>query len=225
MKKLLLFDIDRTLLVGRHDNRFNRAINEVHDLGIQSDKDFQGYTDYLILAILLKDEGWEDEQIKAAMPELLKALDKVHADSFDATTIKLMPGVQPLLAALAKTDTTLGLITGNVKSIAERKLQAVNIWQYFSVGGCGDDPHQARSDLVKLAVQRAGFADHLEEVYVIGDTPRDIQAAAEAGVTNSVGVTNGFCSPQELRDAGAAIVLEDFTDTNAVLAKFGLTAL
>ncbi len=222
MKKLLLFDIDGTLLTGFGDNRFVRTVNEVHDLAITSDKDFRGYTDYLILYDLLASEGWGSKQIETAMPELLQQLDRMHQKTFRSDSMKLLPGVENLLEALSNTETTLGLITGNLKTIAERKLEALGIGPYFTVGGFGNDPHEKRSDLVSIAVKRAGFQTQMENVYVIGDTPRDILAAKEARVINSVGVANGFRSIKELTDVGAEIVFEDFTDTQEVLKKLGV---
>jgi phosphoglycolate phosphatase len=220
MKKLLLFDVDRTLIVSTiHDNRFARAINNKHGSEIEYANELHGSTDSLVLRYLLEREGWDTEQIKIAMPELLEELDKVHAETFNTTNYMAVPGIKKLLKALSKTDTVLGLITGNVESIAKRKLEAVGIWSYFSLGGYSSDPHIVRSDLVSLAIKRAGFENNNENVYVLGDTPLDIQAAHEAGISNSVGVSNGFCSIKELQDAGAKIVFENFKNTQDVLEK------
>jgi phosphoglycolate phosphatase-like HAD superfamily hydrolase len=222
MNKLLLFDIDGTLVSGTHDNRFERAIGNIHGLDTKLTGDFQGYTDYLILATLLQNEGWDEEQIESAMPELLKELDIVHKNTFRLDAVKLLPGVKGLLAALSDADCTLGLITGNVDTIAERKLKAVGIWSYFKLGGYGNDLHTTRADLVTTAVKRAGYEDRLDEVYVIGDTARDIAAAHDAGIKNSVGVANGFRSTKELIDAKSRIVLKDFKDTSEVLKRLGI---
>ena len=217
MKKLLLFDIDRTLVTSAHDNGFVKAIGNLHGLDMQLDSDIQGHTDYLILGALLRREGWSERQIMDAMPRLIQELDSVHAETFNPASITILPGVRELLDALEKTGIMLGLITGNLESIAERKLSAVGIWQYFTVGGYGSDPHTTRADLVRVAILRAGYDNQLENVYVIGDTARDIQAAHDAGITNSVGVANGFRDIQELIDAHASVVLENFKDTQLVL--------
>jgi len=223
MKKLLLFDIDGTLVTGGRHDRFELAIHNLHGIKPAYDKDFRGYTDYLILAALLESEGWSDEQIRSATPKLLKELDKIHAETFEKGEVTLLPGVKKLLDSLSETDSILGLITGNLESIAKRKLEALGIWKYFSLGGYGSDPHTVRADLVKQAIERAHFEEAIDAVYVIGDTARDIDAAHAAGVVNSVGVANGFRSSQELIDAGATIVLEDFKDTKEVLKAFGFS--
>ncbi|MEI7632166.1 MAG: HAD family hydrolase [bacterium] len=222
MKKLLLFDIDGTLLTGAGVERFKRSINNLHNLEIKSDRDFNGYTDFLILAALLEDEGWDKKQIEEAMPELMRELDRVHAETFHAENITLLPGVTDLLVTLKSKNITLGLITGNLRTVAERKLKALGIWDYFTEGGFGSDPHTVRADLVRLAVKQAGFKNDLDNVFVIGDTPRDIQAATEAGIKNSVGVANGFRDIKELSDAGAKFVFEDLVNTDAVLRNLQL---
>ena len=222
MKKLILFDIDGTLVTSSHDNRFEKAIANVHGIETKLVGDFQGYTDYLILVALLTSEGWTEQQIAEAMPKLIDELNEVHTSTFNPNSMKIIPGVRNLLDTLKKSGCKLGLITGNLKSIAERKLEAVGIWSYFTVGGFGDDPHTIRADLVTIASKRAGYIDNLDDVYVIGDTTRDIVAAHDAGVTNSVGVANGFRDVQELIDAKAKIALNDFRDTDFVLDQLGI---
>jgi len=222
MKKLFLFDIDNTLIIGSHDNRFARVIQSVHGIDPKLEVDIQGLTDKLILAVLLKNEGWDETQIEDAMPKLIEELDVAHATTFKPENVTILPGIRELLEALKAKGHVLGLITGNLHIIAERKLSAVGIWDYFELGGFSSDPHKTRGDLVTVAIERAGYADRLQDVYVVGDTARDIQAAHEAGVENSVGVTNGLRDKQELIDAKAKYVFEDFTDTDQALGDLGL---
>ncbi len=231
MNKLLLFDIDGTLVggvkdsalsVGVKSDRFTQAISSL-GLDVKHSKDFRGSTDYLILVTLLQDEGWGDEQIKLAMPQLLKELDRVHQKTFRPEDLKLLPGVKELLVALSQHNVVLGLITGNLRPIAKRKLEALGVWSFFSVGGYGDDPHIVRAGLIRTAIKRAGFEDHVEDVYVIGDTQKDIEAANEAGIKNSVGVANGYRNSKEFEAVGARIVLEDFKDTEDVLKRLDVS--
>ena len=222
MTKLFLFDVDRTLVEGPINNRYTRAIENLHSVHREVNFDLQGLTDKLILEAMLEQEGWTDKQIDTAMPDLLREMHRVYLASFEPGSVRLLPGVRELLDELQKRDITLGLITGNMESVAEIKLNDAGIWQYFSVGGYGSDPHVTRGDLVKVAVNKADFAARLDAVYAFGDTPRDIAAAHEGGVANSVGVANGYRDTQELIDAGAKIVLPDFKDTAAVLSALGL---
>lgn len=222
MKKLLLFDVDNTLITSVHDNRFERAIRNLHGLETKLEGDFQGYTDYLILAALLKSEGWSEAQIEETMPNLFTELDSVHASTFKPDNIKVLPGVENFLKTLKAKGYLLGLITGNLEIIAERKLAAVDLWKFFELGGYGSDKHATRADLVSIATNRAGYSDKLEDVYAFGDTARDIQAARDAGIENSVGVTNGFRDKQELINAKAKFVFEDFVNVGQLLAELGI---
>lgn len=222
MRRLFLFDIDGTLIKTRSNDRFAQTINNLHGLKVKIKHDHHGSTDQIILTELLKGESWSHREIMKAMPALMEELDRIHRTSFSPESVKILPGIPNLLAELKKQGQAIGLITGNIEVIAKRKLEAVGIYSYFSLGGFGSDPHTKRADLVKIAVDKAQFSDDLQGVYVIGDTPRDIWAAKEAGIINSVGVANGFRSTKELVDAGAKIVLEDFKDTKKVLAEFGL---
>jgi HAD superfamily hydrolase (TIGR01509 family) len=70
-------------------------------------------------------------------------------------------------------------------------------------------------DLVRSALDKAG-ADG--PALMIGDTPWDVKAAAEAGVETVAVLTGGF-SEAELRDAGAVAVFENMEQLRAGLAS------
>jgi len=69
-------------------------------------------------------------------------------------------------------------------------------------------------DLVRSALDKAGGG----EAVMIGDTPWDIKAAAEAGVETVAVLTGGF-SEAELRDAGAVAVFENMEQLRAGLTS------
>jgi HAD superfamily hydrolase (TIGR01509 family) len=70
-------------------------------------------------------------------------------------------------------------------------------------------------DLVRSALDKAGNGG---EAVMIGDTPWDVKAAADAGVPTVAVLTGGF-SEAELRDAGAVAVFENMEDLRAGLAS------
>jgi phosphoglycolate phosphatase len=51
---------------------------------------------------------------------------------------------------------------------------------------------------------------------IIGDTPADVRCGAALGV-RAIGVATGHYDRAALEAAGADVVFEDFTDTDAVL--------
>jgi phosphoglycolate phosphatase-like HAD superfamily hydrolase len=133
----------------------------------------------------------------------------------------IMPGVPALLDALAdRDDTYLALLTGNYETGAKLKLEHFNLWHYFECGAFGDGAAD-RNGLVPKALARisegGGPTFAPSDAVVIGDTPLDV-ACAKAGGARSIAVATGNHSVDQLRDAGADVVFEDLSETDAVLA-------
>lgn len=137
----------------------------------------------------------------------------------------VMPGIYALLNSLvSRNDVYLGLLTGNYESAARIKLEHFDLWRYFRCGAFGDVTHD-RNSLLPEAVARvraSGWPSvKPSDVVVIGDTPYDVACAA-AGGARSVAVATGPFQTQALREAGADVVFEDLSDTDAVLLALGL---
>jgi len=133
----------------------------------------------------------------------------------------VMPGVRELLDALAdRGDVYLALLTGNYETAARMKLEYFDLWRYFACGAFGDDAPD-RNRLLPKAISRiaacGGPVIEPCEAVVIGDTPLDVACAAASGA-RCIAVATGNFSVSELRAAGAALVMQDLSDTAAVLA-------
>jgi phosphoglycolate phosphatase len=132
----------------------------------------------------------------------------------------MMPGIRPLLDALAsRDDTYLALLTGNYEKAARLKLEHFDLWRYFPCGAFADDASDRNSLFPKaLARIRAcgGPIVHPAHTIVIGDTPHDVACALAAGA-RPIGVATGGFTVQQLRDCGAENVFADLSDTDAVL--------
>jgi phosphoglycolate phosphatase len=132
----------------------------------------------------------------------------------------LMPGVRELLDALSgRDDVYLALLTGNYEEGARIKLEYFDLWRYFPCGAFGDDA-PLRNGLVAKALARiaacGGPSFTAADTIVIGDTPLDVACAAFSGA-RSLGVATGSHSVDDLRAAGADLVMQDLHDTAAVL--------
>jgi phosphoglycolate phosphatase len=132
----------------------------------------------------------------------------------------IMPGVRELLDALAdRDDVYLALLTGNYEAAARVKLEYFDLWRYFACGAFGDEAPD-RNGLLPKAVARitasGGPAFSAADIVVIGDTPLDVACAA-AGGARSMAVATGFHTIDQLRAAGADLVLPDLSDTRHVL--------
>ena len=77
-----------------------------------------------------------------------------------------------------------------------------------------------RDALVPIAVERARRirveVGRPDNIVVIGDTPLDVQCAT-AGGARCVAVATGSYDETALREAGAHVVLPDFSDTETAL--------
>jgi phosphoglycolate phosphatase-like HAD superfamily hydrolase len=123
--------------------------------------------------------------------------------------------VAALLERLAQRgDVLLGLCTGNLARGAELKLTSAGLWGRFRFGGYGSDA-EPRAEIVRTAWRRAQELGAAEAL-VIGDTPRDVLAAHEAGLP-ACGVATGRWSVHDLATHGPELVLRDFTDIDESL--------
>jgi phosphoglycolate phosphatase-like HAD superfamily hydrolase len=221
---LILFDIDGTLvLTGRAGVRaMNRACADIvgRDNALEGIA-IAGRTDWSILGDAMRNHD------KAFDRPLLDRMSRRYVAHL-AEEIQLpgqgvkavMPGIRELLDALQRRDdVTLGLLTGNFIEGARIKLDYFDLWKYFPFGAFGGDS-PSRNDLVPIAIQRArdaGLADvQPSRVIVIGDTPNDVECARVVGAV-PVAVATGSYSVEQLREAGADIVFDDLSDTQAFL--------
>jgi phosphoglycolate phosphatase len=214
---LVLWDIDGTLVYTAGHGRwaFNEAFEAV--VGRPPEQvDFAGRTDHQIALTML---GGERDHLPRVLEELAGALEARKDAMRDEGYA--YPGVAEVLEALHERDDVVqSLLTGNIEVNAAVKVSAFGLerWLDFEVGAYGSDPHEARSDLVAVARERAAakYGEPTGAV-LVGDTPLDVQAAQEAGA-RAVAVATGFADPEALRASGPDAFLEDFTDTAAAVA-------
>lgn len=221
MERLVLFDIDKTLLVGSsfHYTTLKNSLSEVY--GIENPKsltNMQGMTDLKIICTTLKHENIDVETIKAGLDECMCIMYKNFKEALHKEDLTILAGVNQLLEDLLEHEIPMGLVTGNMEAIAWLKLQKVGIKQYFKFGGFGDRVLK-RSELVKNALNASkdiiGMIDK-RNVYLVGDTPRDIWGGQKVNV-NTLGVATGDFSEEELSMAGADYVLADLKETDNIL--------
>lgn len=228
MKRLLLFDIDGTLLStsGAARRAFQRALIDVYGTAGPIDHhEFNGKTDPQIARELLAADGLDHQTIDNALPRLFDHyLDGMAQEiAQPGHTTVVYPGVRALLDALhLRADVVLGLVTGNIARGAELKLRSAGIDHYFGFGAFGSDS-EFRHDLPAIAVERAyqqtGIRFGGKDVLVIGDTPSDIHCGRSIGVF-AVGVCTGGHSRDRLLAEGADAVFDDFSDIGSVLDSF-----
>jgi phosphoglycolate phosphatase-like HAD superfamily hydrolase len=221
-RRLLLFDIDGTLITsgGAGEAALKDAMRSRFD--VEEDLDgiiLAGATDARIARELLQKHSIavSAENVAALLDTYLGHLDE-RIGRHDG---KLLPGILPLLKALSeRSDAVLALLTGNVSRGAEIKLTHYGVWDFFEFGAFADDHHD-RNELGKFARARA-LERHGEEfppsrIYVIGDTPKDIECGRAIGAF-TVAIATGHYSSAELRDHAPDFLFEDLSDTARVVA-------
>jgi phosphoglycolate phosphatase-like HAD superfamily hydrolase len=230
MERLLLFDIDGTLI--RTQNGyvpFNEAILET--FGVEADIRNvvpDGSTDPLIvrdifakakLNIEFQDADWRTFTINLR--------DRYHHHVRQGTTrIRPLPGAAELLQALSVTaDFTPSIVTGNFEITARVKLEAAGLALYLNRGAYASDSCH-RPDLPAIAKERWEKTTRrriaARQCIVIGDTPKDLEAARHNRM-KCILVGTGRYPVEELKCWQPDGCLADLSDTESVIAMLAET--
>jgi phosphoglycolate phosphatase len=215
--KLLLFDIDHTLLQPSkiHGAAFEWSIYEVYGEVASLDSiDCSGKTDRQIILELMRLHKLYERSIQSRLDQCIRVMEKRYAETLKGDELVVMPGAHELLEALSQQPGLfLGLVTGNLEGIAWGKLRKTDLARYFRIGGFGNED-VVRTHLVEHAIQKAvrqqGFVV-ANNVYVIGDTPRDVVAGHGARAI-TIGVASGKYSKADLKRAGADWAIESLME-------------
>jgi phosphoglycolate phosphatase len=211
--RILLFDIDGTLVStgGAGAVAWKRAFEELYgipaDIGEFTDA---GMTDPDVGARtfegVLKRKPTPDE-LAQLLQRRLEHLPEAVAES---EGYKVLPGVPERLRQLSRVGHLLGIITGNGDGAAHIKLARGDLNRWFTFGAYASAGLD-RAGIVRQAVQRGeamlGRDVPNTEIYVIGDTPLDIDAAHAVGCS-AIAVATGRYDRAALLEAGADHVLD-----------------
>ena len=224
MARLLLFDIDGTLIDS--NGAGGAAILDAAEehFGIQREHfpplQLAGSTDPAIAMDVFGHMSRQHtpEEVIAFLDRYLSHLQRrLQAEDFTGYTL---PGVTQLLEALrSESEAHLGLLTGTVRRGAVIKLSRHGIYEHFVDGGFGSDHHD-RNQLGPVALKRmqdaTGATYHIDDVIVIGDTPKDIRCA-EAFGAKCLAVATGQYSYAELSALNPWRCVESFADVPAIV--------
>jgi phosphoglycolate phosphatase-like HAD superfamily hydrolase len=212
---LTLFDIDGTLVRGArcHYQAFVHAVNRYY--GMKEDIsgiNYAGKTDPQILMEVLKMGQVPEETIQENFQDCLNYMTQYYIANVHLENVQALGGVTNLLKELKNENILMGLTTGNLEQIAYAKLGKAGLDGFFSFGGFGSDSPR-RPCLVEKALERArklhGYRG--DQVFIIGDTPRDLEAAKPFNL-KTIAVATGRYSSQELEKTGADFVLDNLQD-------------
>ncbi|HEY4422794.1 MAG TPA: HAD hydrolase-like protein [Pyrinomonadaceae bacterium] len=227
--RILLWDIDGTLIRSTRPGGYKvytiPVLEEIFGTaGRLADMRVSGMTDLQIVFEALSDAGISQEEILARAEVLVARLTE-EARRVTGNGIKffeLLPGVRETLEALAAHPRyRSALVTGNIKPMAELKMELVGLDQFFTLPGAFGEESHNRRDLPARAAER--IRKHLqmdlapEQFIVIGDTPNDIDCAKHFGARAVAVGTGRFYSQEEIVACGPDAVLADLSDIRVVL--------
>lgn len=229
--KIVLFDIDGTLIdaAGAGRAALDAAFRDLWNIdGATAGVVFAGNTDRELVREMLGSRlgvntpTIDDKMISSVLGSYLMQLPEQLAACRD---FRVLPGVEALLNLLVqRRQLVLALATGNVAPAARLKLAKGRLNRYFRTGGFGGDA-PTRAGIVAIAIERVariiGVKPERRNVFLVGDTVRDIKAARATGVV-PVGVATGPDSVDVLRQAGAALALENLEQAAPLLRLLGL---
>jgi phosphoglycolate phosphatase-like HAD superfamily hydrolase len=226
MKKLILWDVDGTLLYsgGVAGEAMRAAMQRVYGReSTETRNSYAGKTDQQIILETFADLGHD------ALIESLSSFTEIYIDELTnrrdefLARCRVLPGVAAALERLAAEPVVQSVLTGNLQPIAQIKLDLVGLtrWLDLRVGAYGSD-HARRAMLVPFATGRAeerySQVFHGADVVVIGDTPNDIDCGRVAGA-RTIAVATGPFGVEDLRAHAPDVVFADLSDTDAVVAE------
>jgi phosphoglycolate phosphatase-like HAD superfamily hydrolase len=228
MKRLLLWDIDGTLIRGNGVGTevLYAAASVAADRAIErGEVALAGKCDPRILREIFEEAEIAAHEIDALIPTAMAEAERLLAEAEVELRRRghVIDGVVEALTALDAVDgVRQTLLTGNLAGNAALKVAAFDLGHFFDVeiGAYGTD-HEDRNALVPVARQRAEdlrgerYAD--DEVWVIGDTPNDLACARTGGVPCLLVATGDF-DASTLKQLEPDVLFDDLTDTETVVA-------
>jgi phosphoglycolate phosphatase len=219
---VLLFDVDGTLVTtgGAGRRAIERAFETLHGRRDATHSfGFDGMTDRAIVrqGLTAIGQAVSEARIDELLAAYLALLEEEVARA-EAARYRVHSGMREAVAAGLAAGMAVGLGTGNVERGARVKLARVGLSEQFAFGGFGDD-HEVRAELIRSGATRGaarlGVALAEARVVVIGDTPRDVDAAQAIGA-ESMAVGTGHWTAEQLAAHGATFAFADLTHPAAL---------
>jgi phosphoglycolate phosphatase-like HAD superfamily hydrolase len=221
---LVLWDIDQTLIkVGSATRQaYDAAFRQVAGRPLDQPWAFNGRTELAAATDVLRAHGIDasparvDAFIALVVAELHSRADQMRREG------RVLPGAAAALRAChGVAGVKQSVLTGNLYPLAALKVSVFGLGAYLDLrlGAFGGDAFE-RTDLPAHAWRRAerelGHRFGGADTVIIGDTLLDV-ITGRAAAARVVAVATGPASPDDLRAAGADVVLPDLTNTQAVV--------
>jgi phosphoglycolate phosphatase-like HAD superfamily hydrolase len=214
-----LFDIDGTLLRDPdriHMDSIASSIRRVTGFSVTMEGvPIHGSTDTAILSAACRQAGIPAEILEPQVKAILDAMCQTVADRRHEMKLRRMPGVEEALRHLAAKGALLGLATGNLEAIGWIKVEEAGLREWFRFGGFSDE-YPIRAEPVGSAARKAReLAGKDARICVVGDTPRDIEAA-RANDLAVIAVATGSFSFDALAELQPEVCASSLADLMAM---------
>lgn len=211
---VVLFDIDGTLIDGYHYwkslliEAAKKVTGEILDDG---ELEIAGKTDISILREICALSSHDFEQAK-------ENIVGNYLRNFDDSTISdhygLLPNVKSTLTELRSRSVEIGIITGNLRKVAIRKLEIKCIAALFNFEiSCFAEDGESREELLEASVEKIGERFVPSKIYYIGDTPNDIISANKVGILSVAVGTSEMACVDALKNARPHLFLSSFAES------------
>lgn len=198
--KLILFDIDGTLLSVSHRNMRQMISSLLQEMELtevdHQQIPFAGRTDKAIFSDLMGSAALDAARFELVKQRYLDALEKAVQPEW----VETHAGAHETVAWCIEQNIPFGLLTGNFEAAAYTKLRHADLHQRFTFGAFGCE-HADRNALPAIAHQKAeavyGRSFAPEDIVIIGDTPNDVACARHYNA-RCIAVTTGPYNEDEL---------------------------
>jgi phosphoglycolate phosphatase len=205
-KRLVIYDLDGTLV----DTRKDIALAVNHMMKVMNRKPLnqttiEGFVGKGLRQLVKSCLGTEEEK---EIEQGTKIYRNYYAEHMlDHTT--LYPGALEVLDYFK--ECLQAVITNKPNPFSHEILKALGIAPYFReiVAGDSDYPKKPDPTAVLSIIQKGGVTP--DETLFVGDSVIDIETGRNAGV-DTVVITHGFESEEELQSAQPQMIVSDFTE-------------
>jgi phosphoglycolate phosphatase-like HAD superfamily hydrolase len=221
MKNVLLFDIDGTLVNSTGDSEpvHHEVMRARGCTRFPTARESSGLTDWGLLASInsLNSNKVSENELQVCFAEL----DTAYLRKLQDVKLSNCIGVSHSNLSLLSQYFDLGILTGNTYRRAFNKIEKIGINAFFRKELIFTA--KARESRDELAARvRNRFLSTMHKAIVVGDTPKDITAAKNAGLT-SIGIATGKFSVDELIKLSPDLVISNLDAGITQILEFAIS--
>jgi phosphoglycolate phosphatase len=205
---LILFDLDGTLTdSGPGIVEGLRYALDAMDIEHPDDATIRTFLGPPLMVTFRDHFGMHDDQIEEGI-----RLYREHYNDTGLFNNIVFDGIPELLATLQTSGYTLATATSKPTETATRILEHLDLARHFTfIGGATmDSSRSLKADVIAHTLESVK-AHEFDVIHMVGDRGHDVIGARAHGI-ETIGVTWGYGSPEELSQAGARVLVHTPAD-------------